>query len=94
MAGISRSSALILGYMMRKLRVSLDNGLAYLKQKRPKINPNQGFMNQLRLYEKDLGVAQSRRSIDLEGMKENISANTDRPKISRPISIQHKNVPI
>lgn len=87
MAGISRSSAIILAYMMRRLGVSLDNALTYLKQKRPKINPNEGFMNQLRLYEKDLGVANSKKQIDLDEMKENISTNTGRPKFSRQITV-------
>lgn len=94
MAGISRSSAIILAYMMRKLGVNLDNALAYVKTKRPKVNPNEGFMRQLRLYEKDLGVAQSKRPVDLEEMKENISANTPRPKIARQTMVPSREPPV
>jgi protein-tyrosine phosphatase len=83
MAGISRSSAVIIAYMMRRLSVSLENALAYVKAKRPKINPNEGFIHQLKVYEADLGLTNSKRSIDLEEMKENISGNAVKPKISR-----------
>lgn len=69
MAGKSRSSAIILAYIMRRLGVSLDSALSFMKKKRPKVNPNEGFMNQLKLYEKDLGVSESKRQIDLDEMK-------------------------
>jgi protein-tyrosine phosphatase len=83
MAGISRSSAVIIAYIMRRLGVNFENALAYVKAKRPKINPNEGFIHQLKVYEADLGLTNSKRSIDLEEMKENISGNATKPKISR-----------
>jgi hypothetical protein len=54
MAGISRSSTLMLGYLMKDLRVPLSKALEYLKRKRPQCRPNPGFVVQLLEYEEKL----------------------------------------
>jgi protein-tyrosine phosphatase len=67
-AGVSRSATIILNYLLRKTYETnkvevcpckmLNNILEYVRQKRPAINPNKGFMKQLLLvamkYQKDI----------------------------------------
>ena len=53
-AGISRSSTILMAYIMKSQKMSVDKVLALLKSKREKVNPNSGFLEQLREYEKDL----------------------------------------
>lgn len=53
-AGISRSSTIVISYLMKKYY--LDARLAYymVRNKRPCIKPNNGFMAQLKEYENEL----------------------------------------
>ncbi|KOC67819.1 Serine/threonine/tyrosine-interacting protein [Habropoda laboriosa] len=50
-AGISRSAALVVAYVMETYGLSQVNAYAVLQQRRFCINPNEGFMAQLREYE-------------------------------------------
>ncbi len=36
--------------------MKFDDALKFVKQKRPKISPNKGFIEQLRNYEKELNI--------------------------------------
>lgn len=45
--GISRSATFVLAYVMYKYRVHLYKAMDYVFNKRPKINPNEGFQIQL-----------------------------------------------
>ena len=45
--GISRSATFVLAYVMYKYRVHLFKAMDYVFNKRPKINPNEGFQIQL-----------------------------------------------
>ena len=51
--GISRSVAFIIAYLIKYLKFSADSALEFLLKKRSKIKPNDGFMDQLREYEKE-----------------------------------------
>ena len=51
--GISRSVAFIIAYLIKYLKFSADSALEYLLKKRSKIKPNDGFMDQLREYERE-----------------------------------------
>ncbi|XP_053329557.1 dual specificity protein phosphatase 18 isoform X2 [Spea bombifrons] len=53
-AGISRSPALCLGYLMKHKGLTLLAAHSYLKSLRPIIRPNNGFWKQLIAYEMDL----------------------------------------
>ena len=55
-AGISRSSTILMAYIMKSQKMSLDKTLELLKSKRDKVNPNAGFIQQLKEYEKELGI--------------------------------------
>ncbi|KAI8137494.1 protein-tyrosine phosphatase-like protein [Fennellomyces sp. T-0311] len=50
LAGVSRSPTVVAAYLMNKRRLHPKAALAIIKQTRPFVNPNAGFMNQLRLY--------------------------------------------
>jgi atypical dual specificity phosphatase len=53
-AGVSRSAAVCVGYVMCFGGKSLNAALAEVKQARPSARPNDGFMEQLKNYEKTL----------------------------------------
>ncbi|CAD8091087.1 unnamed protein product [Paramecium sonneborni] len=50
MAGISRSAAIVISYVMEKRKMNYYQALSFVKSKRPQINPNKGFTNQLLAY--------------------------------------------
>lgn len=50
-AGVSRSVAVVLGYLMRSERMSYDGALAVVKSVRSCCRPNEGFAKQLREME-------------------------------------------
>lgn len=54
--GISRSVSILLAYLMTFHQMSLPRALFYTKQRRPQINPNFGFINQLKSYESTLSL--------------------------------------
>jgi protein-tyrosine phosphatase len=53
-AGISRSPTIVASYLMKKLCISRDQALDMIKQKRHIINPNSGFMQQLKKYQENI----------------------------------------
>jgi protein-tyrosine phosphatase len=55
-AGISRSPAIIIAYLMKKHMCSYWSALEQVIQKRPPICPNLSFKRQLSQYEKFLGI--------------------------------------
>ena len=52
--GISRSSTLVMAYLMRYQSTTLHDAYRHTKEKRPKVEPNIGFWKQLLAYEKKL----------------------------------------
>jgi len=52
MAGVSRSAALVLGFLIWKKNWTLKSALQTVEKARPTINPNQAFRRQLLDYEK------------------------------------------
>ena len=55
-AGISRSSTICIAYIMKYKKMKFEDALKFVRQKRPKISPNKGFIQQLRNYEKELNI--------------------------------------
>lgn len=49
--GISRSGAVVVGYLMRRFEVGYDEALAMARESRDLITPNVGFEEQLRVWE-------------------------------------------
>jgi dual specificity MAP kinase phosphatase len=54
--GISRSATLTIAYLMWHKRIPLSRALAHVKHCRPVINPNRGFMEKLKEFEKEEGL--------------------------------------
>ena len=53
-AGISRSSSIVIAYLMKSKKMRFIKALELIKEKRGKIQPNSGFVLQLKEYEKEL----------------------------------------
>eukprot|EP00794_Sanderia_malayensis_P018191 gene18191-20005_t len=52
-AGISRSGAVVAAYLIREARMPLDQALTVIRAARSVVKPNDGFMEQLRSYERE-----------------------------------------
>jgi protein-tyrosine phosphatase len=52
--GISRSPTAVIAYLMKTRRMTLDGAYRFVKRARSKIDPNMGFIAQLREYEASL----------------------------------------
>lgn len=50
--GVSRSATLVIAYLMEKYQLTFDQAYAYVKSRRSFINPNAGFVTQLRQYQR------------------------------------------
>jgi hypothetical protein len=44
----------VIAYLMRKLKIGFNEAYHYLKRIKEDINPNEGFMEKLKEYEKDV----------------------------------------
>lgn len=49
-AGVSRSSSIVIGYLMLREGLSFDDAYGQVKLARPSVRPNAGFFQQLRSY--------------------------------------------
>ena len=49
-AGVSRSSTIVISFLMKKLNWSFKKALDYVRKKRWVINPNPGFVRQLKSF--------------------------------------------
>ncbi|KAF6777689.1 hypothetical protein AHF37_02777 [Paragonimus kellicotti] len=58
--GISRSATTVIAYVMKELNFDLDTALAFVKCRRPCVQPNPGFMRELRLYQGILEASSNR----------------------------------
>ena len=52
MCGVSRSPSIVIAYLMWKTRCSLDDTYAFVLSRRIYIGPNDGFMEQLKFFDK------------------------------------------
>ena len=50
-AGVSRSASVVIAYLMRYHNMTYSQACAHVQDRRPWINPNPGFVNQLKRYE-------------------------------------------
>ncbi|KAF5402872.1 hypothetical protein PHET_03915 [Paragonimus heterotremus] len=58
--GISRSATTVIAYVMKELNFDLETALAFVKCRRPCVQPNPGFMRELRLYQGILEASSNR----------------------------------
>ncbi|XP_062388171.1 dual specificity protein phosphatase 8 [Sardina pilchardus] len=68
-AGISRSPALAVAYIMHHLGMDLDHAYRFVKERRPSISPNFNFLGQLQLFQGTLTPActNTRRTLEPSG---------------------------
>ena len=52
MAGASRSATIVIAYLMWTEKLTFEKALEFVKSKRPIVCPNDGFQDQLKLFEK------------------------------------------
>lgn len=76
-AGISRSATISIAYTMKHLNMTVDKAYDYVKQKRPEISPNLGFMGQLLEYQNGLKGSETK--------KEETTVTRQLPSILRPV---------
>lgn len=50
-AGVSRSATIVLSFLMRKYKISYMSALALVKRSRPVVDPNDGFVKQLEIFQ-------------------------------------------
>ncbi|KAK9977716.1 hypothetical protein ABG768_019516 [Culter alburnus] len=55
-AGISRSPALAVAYVMYSMKMDLDHAYRFVKERRPTISPNFNFLGQLQLFQGTLSL--------------------------------------
>ncbi|KAI3351768.1 hypothetical protein L3Q82_020606 [Scortum barcoo] len=60
--GVSRSASTVIAYAMKQQCWSLDVALAYVRDRRSIVKPNEGFMKQLQTYSGILNASQQRHS--------------------------------
>mmetsp|Transcript_1010 Transcript_1010/g.1287 ORF Transcript_1010/g.1287 Transcript_1010/m.1287 type:complete len:445 (-) Transcript_1010:182-1516(-) len=60
--GVSRSTSMVLGYLMKRQGMSYDEALAYVKARRPEVQPNDAFEAQLRQYQARLEASKEQNS--------------------------------
>jgi protein-tyrosine phosphatase len=51
--GISRSVSMVIAYLIRKRKMTLEQALQFVRSKRSIIRPNVGFMEQLKAFEEE-----------------------------------------
>lgn len=54
LGGVSRSATIVIAYIMIKEQKSFTEAYRFVQKRRPRINPNSGFITQLELFEKCL----------------------------------------
>eukprot|EP00897_Mesotaenium_endlicherianum_P006525 jgi/Mesen1/5900/ME000003S06924 len=65
MAGVSRSATVVVAYLMRTHGWPLQKALEHVKRCRPVVHPNEGFLRQLREFEKKLAEGQAPLAVKL-----------------------------
>lgn len=58
LAGVSRSASVVAAYLMKVEEMALNEALKHIRQKRPLVSPNPGFMRQLEEYGQGLKPAE------------------------------------
>ncbi|XP_059412840.1 dual specificity protein phosphatase 16-like [Carassius carassius] len=65
-AGISRSPALAVAYVMYRLKMDLDHAYRFVKERRPTISPNFNFLGQLQLFQGTLSLKKNNTNLNAQ----------------------------
>ena len=79
-AGVSRSSTIVMSYLMKKLGMTFKEVLDYVRKKRWVVNPNPGFVRQLKRYEMKLKGANNPESPE---KMESLMSKTLKPPLKK-----------
>lgn len=82
--GISRSSTIVIWYVMLRMKCTLSAAYSYVLKRRPLIFPNRGFMEQLMAHERQLYGAESVSLQDMELLQNGLLSPIDRPGSALP----------
>lgn len=75
--GVSRSTSLVLAYLMKYKNMSLKNAFDFVASRRPCVRPNPGFWRQLLDYEKKLLTSHTEKARQVEtSIPISIASNT------------------
>lgn len=76
-AGISRSATIVINYLLKTFSMSVDEAILFLKKKRPQIQPNSNFLQQLRdeMSAYQLSGKESEKEIEKESEKKESENN-------------------
>ncbi|TMW62498.1 hypothetical protein Poli38472_005116 [Pythium oligandrum] len=88
--GISRSSTIVIWYVMIHTRCSLSAAYSYVLKRRPLIFPNRGFMTQLMENEKALYGSESVLPEDVDLLQNGLLAPLDRKGSNLRLSFVNK----
>ncbi|XP_053255407.1 protein phosphatase Slingshot homolog 3 [Podarcis raffonei] len=77
--GVSRSGSTVIAYAMKEYGWSLEQALSHVRERRPIVHPNPGFMRQLELYQ---GILDASRHSSLWEQKAGDAHSEDSPDIS------------
>eukprot|EP01127_Copromyxa_protea_P016205 TRINITY_DN477_c0_g1_i1.p1 TRINITY_DN477_c0_g1~~TRINITY_DN477_c0_g1_i1.p1 ORF type:complete len:134 (-),score=18.66 TRINITY_DN477_c0_g1_i1:32-433(-) len=89
-AGISRSASFVIAYLMKHHSMTLREAYFLVKEKKPDIQPNKGFMAQLVDYELSL-FSQSTFSIELYLQEVLVSMGFEEGKAKRALEMSGYN---
>ena len=64
--GISRSATIVIAYLIKSQELSFEDALELVKSKRSMVNPNSGFQEQLREYEKNCRKVKQTQKVEAE----------------------------
>jgi atypical dual specificity phosphatase len=56
--GVSRSASVVIAYLMKYKKMKFDRAFEFLKKRRSIVNPNFGFVDQLKNFESTLRLSQ------------------------------------
>ncbi len=63
--GSSRSPSVVIAYLMASKNISLDDAFEFISTKRPCILPNDGFIEELKVFEQELKNQKVKKSDEL-----------------------------
>ncbi|KAM4716659.1 uncharacterized protein FYW61_016966 isoform 1-T1 [Anableps anableps] len=89
-AGISRSPALAVAYVMYSLEMDLDHAYRFVKERRPSISPNFNFLGQLQHFQGTLKHKASSCDLIKQQQQENQEPSTE-DGVNRSLCSQNRN---
>lgn len=88
---MSRSATIVVSYIMKKFpEMTTEKALKFVKNKRPIVSPNDGFLRQLKSYEKILFKARVAEKPITKMVQESPKKNENKYEISSPPQVVDK----